>query len=900
MNFLHRALTEILSQHSDLSNVTLVLPGKRPVVFLRRILQEKGYSGFLPNFVTIEEILKNIAGLQEIKGVALWLFAFDVYRKNISSEDFSQFLKWFPTVLKDWDDMLKFTENDRKLLEYMLDEERIKNWGESLGDDEDAARRKNLNFWRRMNAFLPALRHELQQENLATSGMISEKARENMLAFLQKSTAKFYFLGFNAFTPVEELFVKTVLQYDKGDCYFQADSYYLEDARQEAGQFLREHKKWKEFNDHRPFKWVENDFVKPKNICVYEVSGNVSQTKILPDILAEIPELSETAVVLLDENLLPAALDSLSSAGSLNITMGFPLKNLSFSNAVKQVFYLQKQLAKKSSTYYFNDLLPILEEMPKTADEQLTVSQFLRRIEERNIVYIPKTMIEELLSELSFFPLLQPQQDSRNLLRDFIAFCETLLFRNTDDDILYENVAHFLKNFKIINNQLEPYEFAIGTDTLEVLIQQLVNTETIDFEGEPLQGLQVMGLLETRLLNFKNIILLSVNEGKLPLGNSQNTYLPFDVRQQFGLNTFIDNDSIYAYHFYRLLQNSEHVHLLYNALTSGVNTGEKSRFITQLEMESPHHIRHRIIENTSEPVEPQIISVPKTPVVLEKLAAWKNRVAVSHLTTYLYNPVDFYFSKVLGTYEADEMEEELSARNYGNMIHYALQELYENHKGKILSVNDLEQMIQRKDEAINHAIEKLNHQPEFYQRGMNFIHKSIATKVLSELLNYDLDLVKAGNALEIIDLERKFEDINLYLNDEQTDHVSLYGYIDRIDRLNGTLRVIDYKTAKTKQLNVKIKEENADTFFRDSNRKQAMQLCLYQYVVQHLPEFGGAPVQTGIWSFAEVKNGVVPLQFIEGNLEESLISIRHLILEILNPELPFAEELPDFSEETEA
>ena len=899
MKFLYRALNDILSAHPDLANITLVLPGKRPVVFIRRILKEQGYSGFLPNFVTVEELMKSIAGLQEIKGVALWLFAYEVYRKNHPSEEFSQFLKWFPTLLKDWDDMLKFTENDRKLLEYMLDEERIKNWGETLGD-EDGARRKNLSFWRRMNAFLPALRAELEQKNLATSGMISEKARENMETFVQKATGRYYFLGFNAFTPVEELLVRSVLQQDKGGCYFQADRYYLEDERQEAGKFLREHKKWKEFNDSRAFKWIEDDFAKPKNIRVYEVSGNVSQTKILPDILAETPELSDTAVVLLDENLLPAALDSLSSAGSLNITMGFPLKNLSFSNAVKQVFYLKKQLMKKNTSYYYNDVLPILEEMPKTADEEKTVSQFLRKIEERNIVYIPKQLLHELLSGLSFFPLLMHQEDSRSLLRTFISFCDELMFRNTADDILYENIAHFLKNFRIIENQLEPYEFEIGTDTLEVLIHQLVNTETIDFEGEPLQGLQVMGLLETRLLNFKNIILLSVNEGKLPLGNSQNTYLPFDVRQQFGLNTFIDNDSIYAYHFYRLLQDSENVHLLFNALTSGVNTGEKSRFITQLEIESPHRISHLIIENASEPVEPQIISVSKTPAVLEKLEAWKSRVSVSHLTTYLYNPVDFYFSKVLGTSEAEEIEEELSARNYGNLIHYALQELYEIHKGKILSVNDLEQMIQKKDEAVSRAIEKLKHQPEFYERGMNFIHKSIATKVLGELLNYDLELVKQGNSLEIIDLERKFEDIDFYLNDDHTDKVSLYGYIDRIDRLNGNLRIIDYKTAKTKNLKVRIKEDNAETFFRDNNRKQAMQLCLYQYVVQHLPEFRGEYVQTGIWSFAEVKQGAVPLEFTEGNLDESLISIRNLILEILNPALPFAEELADLSDEKEA
>ena len=897
MKFLTRSIENIIKKYSDLQNVTIVIPGKRPVVFIKKILKENNYSGFLPDFLTIDELVKNISGLQEIKGIALWLFAYEIYRQKYPSEDFANFLKWFPTLQKDWDDMLKFTENDTKVLEYMLDEERIKNWGESLGDDNNA-RKRNLNFWRKMNDFLPELKLKLQENNLATSGMISEKAQKNIPEFVKNTNQKFIFIGFNAFTPVEENLVKTFLQWDKAETFFQADHYYFDDQKQEAGKFLRNTKKWKEFNDHREFSWIDNDFEKPKNINVYEVPGNISQTKILPTILENLSELSETAVVLLDENLLPASLEALSSAGPLNITMGFPLKNLSFSNAVKQVFYLQKQLVKKDSSYYYNDVLPILEEMPKTEKDEQLVSRFMRKIEERNIVYISRNLLEELLQELSFYALLQ-KQDSKNLLRIFIEICNDLKFRNENDDILYENISHFEKSFKIIQNQLEPYHFEIGIDILEVLIQQLINSETIDFQGEPLQGLQVMGLLETRLLNFKNIIMLSVNEGKLPLGNSQNTYLPFDVRSQFGLNTFIENDSIYAYHFYRLIQDSENVHLLFNALSSGVNTGEKSRFITQMEIESPHKIEHFVIENQSEPIEPKVITIPKTEKVLEKLKEWKNRVSVSHLTTYLYNPVDFYFSKVLNTYETDEIEEELSSRNYGNMIHYALQELYEKLKGKTVSEDDMRNLIQQKDAAINNAIEQLKHQPEFYEKGMNFIHKSIASKVLGEILNYDLELILAGNSLEIVDLERKFENIDFYLNEEKTDKVSLYGFIDRIDRINGNLRIIDYKTAKTKNLKIKIKEENIQDFFRNNDRKQAMQLCLYQYVVQHLPEFSGDFAQTGIWSFAEVNRGVSPLDFAEGNLEDSLISVKNLILEILNPEIPFSEELPDLNDDLE-
>ena len=193
---------------------------------------------------------------------------------------------------------------------------------------------------------------------------------------------------------------------------------------------------------------------------------------------------------------------------------------------------------------------------------------------------------------------------------------------------------------------------------------------------------------------------------------------------------------------------------------------------------------------------------------------------------------------------------------------------------------------------IKFAGKERKHIGEFYEKGMNFIHKSIASKILSDILEFDLKLIQEGNTLEIVDLERNFENVDFYLNEKRTDKVSLYGFIDRIDRLNGTLRIIDYKTAKTENLSLSIDEKNIEDYLCTSKRKQALQLCLYQYVVQHLPEFSGQKVQTGIWSFANAKRGLVSLEFKKGSLEDSYISIRNLILEILNPEIPFEEKIP--------
>ena len=892
MKFLSKIISELLSEISDLSQTVVVLPGKRPVVFLKQILKEQKYEGFLPEFFTVDELIKKISGKQHIQGISLWLFGYDVYKKIYPEETLENFLKWFPTLLKDWDDMLKFSEEDKAVLEYMLDDERIKNWGETLGDG-DKARKRNLNFWKKINVFLPKLKENLQEKGWATDGMIHEMVREKISDFAEETETKFVFCGFNALTPLEEKLIRELLQKGKAECFFQADEYYIKDLKQEAGKFLRKHMHWKEFNENRKFQWIENSFCQEKNIKVYEVAGNVAQTKILPEILQEIPKenYSKTAVVLLDENLLLPSLDAVSFVDNLNITMGFPIKNLGFSGAVKKLFYLQKQLWKNDKSYYYLDVFSVLEEFPDNEEDRKIIDQFTAKIEDENIVYISKKMMQEHLGELSYFQLFE-KRTAAELLEDLSNFCYQLKFREIDD-ILYENVSLFETTFKILKNHMKDYDFEISIDALEVLMNQLVNSENLDFQGEPLEGLQFMGLLETRLLDFENIILLSVNEGKLPLGNTQNTYLPFDVRRNFGLNTFLENDSIYAYHFYRLLQNAKNIYLLYNALGSGVNTGEKSRFITQMEMESPHKMEHIVIENTSEPILQEPIIIEKTEKVLEKLNEWKDRISASHLISYLYNPIDFYLNNILKAKETEEIEEELSQRNYGNLVHYALEELYGELQGKILKESDIEDLKPKINEAIDSAISELKHQPELYERGMNYIHKSMAAKVVEHILDYDLGLIKDGNSLEIISLEER---INAEFSlDENGEKINFIGYIDRIDRLNGVVRVIDFKTAKAKNLSVKPKEEKLEDFMSSADSKQALQLSIYAYMVLHNEKFSVNQLQCGIWSFAEIGKGVQTLKLYDNenidneNVSICMNSIKNIILEILNPEIPFKE-----------
>lgn len=900
MKFLSKIIHQLLEEKQDLRTYHLVLPGKRPSVFIKEILREKGYSGMLPEFITIDELVKEIANVQLIEGISLWLNAYNIYSKTSISpkDDFENFLKWFPTLAKDWDDILKFAGDDTKVLSYMLDEERIKNWAQNLGDEE-VPRQKFLNFWANMNVFLPILKKELIEKNWATSGMIHEIANHKIEEFAEQVDTEYVFCGFNALTPIEEKLIKSLLKNKKNQAFFQADEYYfetkknrVEEEKHEAGKFLRSIKNWDLWDkDKQPFSWIENEFSKPKNIQLFEVSGNVSQTKILPEILQECQrngdeDLSETAVVLLDENLLPASLDAMKSVEYINITMGFPIKNLNFSNAIKSVFHLQKQLSKKKQ-YYYKDVFSILELFPSLGEDEKYIHSFQQFIQERNIIYFSESLLSEYLGSLSYYNLLKKSEDIHVFLDELISVCITL--KNNDlEDIEYENVSHFENAFRIIKNQIKPFSFNIDFEVLEVLVNHIVHSESIDFQGEPLRGLQVMGLLETRLLNFKNCILLSVNEGKLPLGNSQNTYLPFDVRKHFGMHTFLENDGIYAYHFYRLLQGADNIYMMYNALSSGVNTGEKSRFIRQLEIESGHPIHTAIIENESEPIVNEEITIQKTPAVLEKLEEWKSRVSASHLTKYLYNPIDFYFNKILKLREVDEIEEELSIRNYGTLVHNTLELIYGDFIGQFLTKEKLTKALQNIDNSIDKAIENLKHEKSFYEKGINFIHFSMAKKVIESIIKKDLETVE-NNQLKILGLEQQFEDIDFYLDENKENKVSFYGFIDRIDELNGTIRIIDYKSAKTKGLTLKIEDKNREDYLMNNDKKQALQLAIYEYALRQLPKYKNKPLVTGVWSFTEVHKGVVSLDYSKGNLDDAMVSIKNLILEILDPKIPFLE-----------
>lgn len=896
MNFLEKTVEQLLQSGVDMTHLTIVTPNKRPGVFIRRLLEKKGYSGFLPAFTTITDLMASLSGKAGIQGASLWLFAYDVYRQVIAEpEDFNGFLKWFPTLAKDWDEMLLHHGEDADILEYLADEERIRNWSENLGEPEEgSARRRYMQFWRNAALFFPVLRKRLTDNDIFTTGMAQLEVQNRLKSGNLGIEGKYLFLGFNALNPAEEQLIRYLLKNGSGEILFDTDAYYMNDRRQEAGFFLRKYTHWPEFTSEKPFSFLADDFRAAKSISVYESPGSISQTKAIPQILKQMQngtaeELLDTAIVLLDENLLAPLLEVLPDGLPVNITMGYPLKNLSFSTAVAQVFNIQKQLAKSKNSYYYADLLPILEEMEATPEDRQIIQQFRVQLETRNLIYIKFTHLEEMLGRLSYFALLRPAGNSQELLEEILAFAREVKFRLLTD-VVYENVSAIENALGTIRNQVENIGFALSFDALEFLMNQILQTHNITFEGEPLEGLQVMGLLETRLLDFRRIILLSANEGIMPAPASQNTFVPFDVRRQYGLPTYHENDSIYAYQFYRLLQSSEEIHILYSGVSGDGSSGEKSRFLTQLEYEDAHHsINHWLVESSGKIVQQNLMEVPKTPVVMERLAEWQQRISVSSLTNYAYNPINFYFQTVLKTRESGEISEELSIRDYGNLMHKLLESIYKPLLGKVLQEQDLQWTEEKISQETEKVIEAMNHQPEYYARGLNYLHRQMAERTASEVLRYDLNLVKDGHELIIHDLEHHFKEVP-YTLPESGREVKFHGIIDRIDELDGQLRIIDYKTGKSKDSsNIPTDSEKLTMFFFNYQNRQALQLYLYRYVLEQSDHWKNREMATGIWSFAEVRRGVQDFVAERGQLASALEGIAAVIEEILNPAIPFVE-----------
>ena len=687
---------------------------------------------------------------------------------------------------------------------------------------------------------------------------------------------------------------------------------FLNDPYHDAGLFLRRFKSnWKHYKSN-PFEWIVDDFSQTKNIHVIGTPKTIGQAKITGTIIENIlndnptASLDKVAVVLGEENVLVPLLYSLpSTVGALNITMGYSSKNNPAQILIAKLFKMHTNaLSRNAKSYvlYYKDILdilthPLVEPYAKTAE-------LVNIINQNNYTFITHQKVMELNPEPTdlFLLLFKKWEQGSIVVLETISALLLVLKKNLSNDNEEEKITKTFVYaiFKVINkliNYYSKHEHIDKIDTLHAIYKQVIDLAEVSFEGEPLNGLQIMGVLESRVLDFDTVIITSMNEGKFPAGKSQNSFIPYDVKRELGLPTFKEKDAIYTYHFYHLLQRAKNIYLLYNTESDGLDAGEKSRFITQLEVEkqSNHNLTHEIYNAV-------LPETAYTPMVIEKSEAVMARLkeiatvgfSPSALTSYIRNPIQFYFQKILRIREVEEVEENIALNTLGTIIHETLKVLYEPFIGRFISEKDLENCFKQIDAEVLKQFKAVYKEGEI-KKGRNLLAFEVAKRNVSNFLKVELESIKAGDAIKIIALEQTFE--------RSLTHVSLpfpvliKGNVDRIEERNGTIRIIDYKTGKVEKASVTLKTWKGLT--EDIKNDKIIQVLAYAFMYEKLTD--SKPIEAGIISFKNLKSGFLPFNFKEEKDSEYVINdivmtnyleqIVMLLKEILDPAVPFEEKV---------
>ena len=888
--FIENVVKDLVQNQPNFINTTLVLPGKRPMLFFKQEFQRQSKNIILPQMKSIEELMSELSDLEIISGINLWFKAYQAYKKIVEKPDsFEDFIKWGPTVLKDFDDIDASLQPANKVLDYLVSVERINQWGDGkieIGKNEII--QNHLTFWGIVSKLYFQLQKDLLESKEGYAGMVFRIASEKVEEIVENRTSQYVFAGFNALTKAEQALIFRLEKENLATLYFDADKYYYENPNQEAGSFLRKYKE-----KIKPINWVVDEFSKPKNLQTIGVAKQVGQAKYIADLIKNLneDEIKNTALILADESILPAILNSLpENITHLNISMGIPLRSVPLAQFFKSIFELQMNREKlgKGSMFYFKNVLQILENKTLSQFSTDESRKLIGDIRLQNRIFNSQNSIQNSLGESIFKSIFHIPKSITEFIHHLKNWTDNLLHHPSMNDLLTKEYLFF---FKKVFNQL--YENLLSVDdikdyrTLFLLYNKIVSSESISFIGEPLQGLQLMGLLETRLLNFDNIIMTSVNDEILPLGRQNNTFIPYDIRKQMKLNTFTENDSIYAYHFYRLIQRAKNAYFVYDTEADGMGSGEKSRFLAQIKFESNHEVKETFAAPSFVTKPLKEIIVPKTDETMAKLQNWAEYgISQSSLSTYLRNPLDFYEQRVFNVNDVEEAEEIVSARTLGNIVHGALEDLYTPYIGHILHENDFKNIEKIKDKTLQEHFSK-EYKDGHLDKGPNYLIYKIAERIVDGVLSKDVDTAKE-NEFIIKALESK-HDVDFTLNNGKI--VKLKGVIDRIDSVNNQIRIIDYKTGYAKDISVKTEE--IETVYQKEDKAKQLQLIFYAHLFYADKENLNKDIELCIYpikfpnkeliKLSVDKNTTIDYSIVENSTEH----MSTLIEEILNQEIPF-------------
>ena len=913
-SFIYDVLKDLETHSKDVSKLSLILPNKRAGIFLKMEWSKLNKTtGFLPQIIAIETFIEELSQLRLLSNTELIFEFYEVYLELTplnERDSFDRFSKWAPVVLQDFNEIDRYLIPQNQIFEYLSAIQEINHW--SLDPNTTPLIKGYLSFWKKIQTYYKKFTEHLLQKGVGYQGLIYREAVENLELYIQNHQDKSHiFLGFNALNASESTIIQELLQQDKAKIYWDIDQIFLDSPQHDAGYFIRQHQKsWSHFKSH-PFNWVSNYYTKPKNISVIGTPKNIGQVKYVGALLQQLyteNKLQNTALVLGNEELLIPILNSIpSSIEHINITMGLPLKQIPFSAFIDQWFQLHKEPA---TLYYYQDVIGVLSHqfvrpLFQTQDQD-AAQLIMTTIKQQNLISLSKDQIIAIAPDHkeNLELLFETWNDQpKNAIESVLS----LIFKLKDHYNKSKNkhllALEYLYRFSEIFNHLQRlntrYSYITNIKVLQSIYKELLSLENLDFKGQPLKGLQIMGMLESRVLDFETVIIVSVNEGVLPAGKTNNSFIPFDVKIENGLPTYKEKDAVYTYHFYRLLQRAKNAHIIYNTEPDVLSGGERSRFITQLEFEAHHALDHKIVIPETPQITPQVVTVQKTPEIISKLKSVAAKgFSPSSLSLYIRNPIDFYNQKLLGVKDDIILEEAVAANTFGSIIHNTLEAFYKPFIGKVLQPSMLTELKPKIDKTVAYYFNEIYKQGDISQ-GLNLISFEIAKRYISNFLSYELACINNGDEIIIEAVESKMA-VAIDIPELQTP-IQLIGTIDRIDRCNGTRRIIDYKTSQVSQSELELVNWDDITNDYDAHSK-SFQIMTYAYMLNAQMPFT-TPVEAGIISFKNLKSGL--LKFAKKDkpgayaqkttvLSSDLLAryeneLKKLILELFNPDIDITE-----------
>ena len=913
-SFINDVLKDLETQKVDLSKLTFVLPSKRAGVFLRHeIASNVSKTIFAPTLISIEEFVEELSQLQKINNTELLFEFYNVYKTQTPKEhveNFENFSKWAQILLQDFNEIDRYLIEPKLIFDYLSAIQDINHW--SLEKNQTSLIKNYLVFWRRLFTYYSNLKDELIQKGKGYQGLIYREAVENLESYIQLNPNKQHvFLGFNALNNSESVIIQELLQMGLASVYWDIDKTFLSNVNHDAGYFIRRHKKEWSHLKNKLFQWSHNLYTANKDISVIGIPKNIGQAKYVGELLSKLKlekgHLNNTAVVLGDETLLTPVLNSLpENIDALNITMGFPLKSIPLASLFDQLFLLHKE---SKTSFYYKDIIAVISHpyiRPLFIDNHQDFGQvIIDTIHKNNLVFINlenlvnlAPQLETVLNLLFKSWLNSPEIALQNCLTIILEIKTFLIINKNDNLLALEYLYRFNEVFNTLNALNSKYKYIASISALYGVYNELLAVETLDFKGEPLKGLQIMGMLESRVLDFETVIITSVNEGVLPSGKSNNSFIPYDVKLENKLPTFKEKDAVYTYHFYRLIQRAKNVYIIYNTEPDVINGGEKSRFITQLEIENTHNLKYKIITPVAPKIPQELKSISKTNDVIADLKALSNKgFSPSSLTSYIRNPLDFYYQKVLGIKEIDDVEETVAANTLGTVVHNTLEDLYKPIEGAMLSIDFVKKMKAKVEAIILHHFKAIYKEGDI-TKGKNLIIFEIAKRYVNNFLKQELESLDQGNTVKIIKVEA---DLAVKINIDALDFpLILKGKVDRIDEYNGVLRIIDYKTGKVEQRQVEVVDwETICTDYKKYSK--SFQVLMYAYMMNAQKTFK-QDVEAGIISFKNLSEGFLKFGKKEAansrnkntiidteTLHNFETELKKLILEIYDPNIAFIE-----------